>query len=394
MDTVYNHIYNIDTNEGLNLLDKESVDMCVTSPPYYGLRNYGNGNNQLGLENHPVAYVKHLCDVFDKVKYVLKKTGTCWVNIGDTYSCKPVGNFTGGGKEFVRRNTTGIEQSGVMDKTKTGIREKSLIMIPFRFAIEMTNRGWILRNTIIWHKPNCMPCSVKDRFTVDFEYLFFFSKNKKYHFEQQFEPYKIDSLKRACRAKHAKGSAYSIQTERQHTGYKNMQERAQKGEIDSVQPDGRNMRTVWTISTKPFKGAHFAVFPEKLIETPIRAGCPEYICKKCGKARTKIIERLKAPLEVFTNTTKPPEAMRLSGKEIKGCGQKLQNWREEHPQKIVGLTDCGCNAGFEPGIVLDPFIGSGTTAVVCKKLGCKYIGFEINKEYCKIAKNRIEELDS
>lgn len=135
------------------------VDMCITSPPYYGLRDYGI-NGQLGQESDFNVYINKLLAIFDEVKRVLKKAGTCWVNISDTY------------------------------------KNKSLLGIPFQFAQGMLSKGWILRNTIIWHKPNAMPINVKDRFTIDFEYLFFFSKNKKYYFEQQVEPVKQSSIKR------------------------------------------------------------------------------------------------------------------------------------------------------------------------------------------------------
>jgi len=143
-------------------LPDESVDCIVTSPPYWGLRNYNNiskswkdWKGQLGLEPTFNMYINHLCDIFDEIKRVLKSSGTCWVNIGDRYST-----------------------------SKSGIISKCLIGIPFRFTIEMINRGWILRNTIIWHKPNAMPSSVKDRFSVDFEYIFFFVKNQEYFFDQ------------------------------------------------------------------------------------------------------------------------------------------------------------------------------------------------------------------
>ena len=211
-----NKIIQGDAREVLETFSAESVDMCITSPPYWGLRDYdvneliwgsekdckhkGYGNfkrgfcrkcgawkGQLGLEPTFDLYIKHLCDIFDGVKRVLKKTGTCWVNIGDSY----LGSNQGYGT--TKRNTnTGFQdvRKGYFaaSKQKTPLsnyklKAKCLAMVPFRFALEMVNRGWILRNVIIWHKPNCMPCSVKDRFTIDFEYLFFFSKSKKYYFK-------------------------------------------------------------------------------------------------------------------------------------------------------------------------------------------------------------------
>ena len=155
--------------------------MCITSPPYWGLRDYGV-NTQLGLEKTPEQFIDKLCDVFDEVKRVLKPNGSCWVNLGDSYHR--------GTRDSVPKQK-GIKEVGYKyefnHKKKYGdyYRPKSLIQIPSRFSIEMTNRGWVLRNEIIWHKPSCLPASVKDRFTVDFEKMFFFTKNPNYYFKQQ-----------------------------------------------------------------------------------------------------------------------------------------------------------------------------------------------------------------
>lgn len=154
-----NKIFIGDALEILQEFPDSFVDMCITSPPYYGLRDYGV-QGQLGQESDFNLYIDKLLAIFDEVKRILKNEGTCWVNISDTYE------------------------------------DKSLLGIPFQFVQGMLNKGWILRNTIIWHKPNAMPINVKDRFTIDFEYLFFFSKNKKYYFEQQVEPVKQSSIKR------------------------------------------------------------------------------------------------------------------------------------------------------------------------------------------------------
>lgn len=159
----------------LKTLPSESVDCVVTSPPYWALRDYGV-TEQLGLESTPEAYIDRLCTIFDEVKRVLTKDGTCWVNLGDTY-----GGFKQGNTE------TNVKNGGV---------EKSLCQIPSRFAIEMTNRGWILRNEIIWYKRNAMPQSATDRFTIDFEKMFFFTKSQKYFFKQQLEPIVSTPVKR------------------------------------------------------------------------------------------------------------------------------------------------------------------------------------------------------
>jgi DNA modification methylase len=279
-------------------------------------------------------------------------------------------------------------------------------MIPFRFAIEMQNRGWILRNVIIWHKNNCMPCSVKDRFTVDFEYLFFFVKNKKYFFETQYEPIKTETIQRnkygltpkkrvgACGTDRKSGSFASrmppIGGKKQTEGNFNDTYSGNTPEWNEL---GRNKRTVWTINTKPFKEAHFAVYPEALCEIPIKSGCPEFVCNKCGKPREKIIES--DWKEKREGTWKEAEN---SGKEMQRTNTHRQTMaggllqiKEPSNIKFIGYSSCGCNSGFSGGIVLDPFLGSGTTGLVALKQNKNFIGIELNEKYISIAKNRLKK---
>ena len=270
-----NKIYQGDCLEVLKTLSSESINCCMTSPPYWALRDYGV-SGQLGLEPTFQEYINKLCDIFDEVKRVLRKDGTLWVNIGDTYGGS--GNSTGHTSETKNLGYT-TSQMGASKGNQEATKgyEKALLNIPARFSIEMQNRGWILRNVIIWHKPNCMPSSVKDRFTVDFEYLYFFVKSKKYWFETQYEPHKLDSIKRACRARTSEkldSGQYSTSYKSEYVGYENMEEKLKNGELRGVGANGRNKRTVWSITTKPFKEAHFATYPEALCETPIKAGCP------------------------------------------------------------------------------------------------------------------------
>jgi len=244
-----------------------SIDMVLTSPPYWALRDYGV-DGQLGLEKTFQEYVNKLCDIFDEIKRVLKKEGTCWVNMGDTYgNSNQAGTKKFGNPEF-NKNRPSRESTKTPEKKLKGY-EKCLLQIPSRFAIEMTNRGWILRNELIWHKPNCMPSSAKDRFTVDFEKIFFFSKNKKYYFEQQLEPHKEVSIK-------ARNSKLNQTT---NIGANKSAVNVQMGDKkrgDRFIPEGgRNKRCVWKITTKPYKEAHFATYPPELCETPIKAGCPK-----------------------------------------------------------------------------------------------------------------------
>lgn len=240
----------------LRTLEPESVDCCVTSPPYYALRDYG-AKGQIGLEPTPAAYLENLLAVFDEVRRVLKKTGTLWVNLGDTYG--------GSGKGGMGKNSWKNGESSKYPKVR-GQHDKSLLQIPARFAIAMTERGWTLRNKIIWHKPNCMPASVKDRFTVDYEEVLFFAKSPRYHFTQQLEAL-APSTRNDPRTKR---EDYS--TKRKGRAFPGQQQQG-SGMLRST-GGKRNKRAVWTISTRPYKDAHFAVFPEELARTPILAGCP------------------------------------------------------------------------------------------------------------------------
>lgn len=273
---------NIDVLRGM---PSESIDCVVTSPPYWALRDYGSEpviyggadgcahewsgqyctkcgawKGQLGLEPTPQEYIDHLLILFDEVKRVLKPTGACWVNLGDTYNGNKKGN-TDTGKNRKAVNDEFYKQS------VQGIGPKSLVMVPARFAIAMCEHGWILRNKIIWHKPNVMPQSCSDRFTVDYEEFFYFTKEPTYYFVQQKEPIKELSLKRSAYGFHSK---------------KFNQDASGKRGVDVnkmgsrfVNPEGRNKRTVWSIPTSGSSEDHCAMFPPALIETPIKACTPE-----------------------------------------------------------------------------------------------------------------------
>lgn len=383
-------------------MPSEFVNCVITSPPYWALRDYGVAG-QLGLEPTFEEYVTKLCDIFDEVKRVLKKTGTVWVNIGDTYS-----QSGGAGNQYSygKNRVDGFKKYGG-HKVKN-LKPKSLVGVPFRFALEMINRGWILRNTIIWHKPNCMPSSAKDRFTVDFEYVFFFVKSKKYYFEQQFDNYAETTIPRMMRGvnenKYTNGfgnqTAQSINKPRPNlykiykyrgVGTKNYEafgvqnpSDVKRRVLESIKfGKGRNRRCVWKITTKAFKGAHFATFPEELISPMIKAGCPEHVCKNCGMPRQRKYIKKRLTRKRLTPQTQPTADRSPSPNDY---GDMLLT--------PAGYSSCNCNKEFVPGIVLDPFIGSGTTAVVAKKLGRKYIGIELNPKYVVLAEARIRGADA
>lgn len=364
-----------DVLEQLRGLPGESVDCIVTSPPYYGLRDYGVAR-QIGLEKTLAEYLDKMLLITAELKRVLKKTGTMWWNHGDSYSHKQPSGFQGknGGRADRRFTTHGLPG-------RADVPEKSLMLQAHRLAIRMVDeQGWILRNQIIWHKPNVMPSSVKDRFTVDFEPIFFFSKSKKYWFEAQYEPHTAGT--------HARGGIKKGAT----SDFRETSQATKKGgwnELPPVtNPLGRNKRSVWKISTAPFKEAHFATFPEALLETPIKAGCPEFVCIKCRIPREKIFERRQIA-KVASETGYQDEKMNANN-----LARKRQAYRalglEGPPSPIFkGYTDCGCKAEFVGGVVLDPFLGAGTTAVVAKRLGRHYIGIELNPEYVKISEARL-----
>lgn len=374
----------------------------------------GAWKGSLGQEPTFDLYIEHLCSIFDECKRVLKKTGSLWVNLADT--------FWGGGQggsDYSAKNITPSSMFPKIAKGK-GYQDTCLCLIPQRFSIEMVSRGWILHNEIIWYRKNSMPSSASKRFTVDFEKLFFFTKSKNYYFEQQFEKYTKpmnrwggDSLKANGLSKWDNGTG--------QTAYRDRYMRPNEM--------GRNLRTVWTINTKPsnwdfcskcntfYEGTersrigkvktivegketttkicpnckstsdwvdHFAVFPSDLVKTPIRAGCPKEICNKCGLPREKIYKKGEdlpkgggASIK-YSNSGQGLSPSSLLTKTIKG---KID----------IGYSDCGCGEGFHPGVVLDPFSGAGTTGVMAKKLGVDCIGIELNPKYAKMSEARIKK---
>ena len=249
----------------------DKAQMCVTSPPYYGLRNYGDEENQIGLEESPEEYIQNLVEVFRKVRDNLTDDGTLWLNIGDSYY-----NYRPGKGQALSKQTVSNNRQDLPDKCARrgnklkGLKEKDLIGIPWMLAFALRADGWYLRQDIIWNKPNPMPESVRDRCTKSHEYIFLLSKSQNYYFD-----------------------------------------------VDAIKEPTRRKRSVWTVNNKPYRGAHFAVFPPDLIEPCIRAG------------------------------------------------------------------------SREGDIVLDPFMGSGTTAMVAKSLKRYYMGGELHEEYGDLMEERV-----
>lgn len=369
-----------DALEVLKTLPDNSINCCISSPPYWALRDYGV-DGQLGLESTFEEYLDKLLAIYDEVKRVLRKDGTCFVNLGDTY------NSTNG----FCRSTNGWERNGrdggAGDKSalKT-YPDKCLLMIPERFAIGMIERGWILRNKIIWHKPNPMPSSAGDRFTVDFEPVFFFVKNKQYFFEPQYEEHKTppDGY---TPYEEAIGKSW-------HNHNNDLQEGAGQKSVRCQNPLGRNKRCVWTIPTQACKEAHFATYPEKLVQPMIESGCPMYVCDKCGKPRKKIYEKGESRPTGHGKSNSNIELIKKYRGET-SLATSCFATGEINDKLFKGYSDCGCNAGFSSGIVLDPFAGSGTTLHVAAKLKRDYLGIELNPKYIEeIANYRVQEAET
>jgi DNA modification methylase len=310
-----------DCLEKLKELPNGVINCCITSPPYYGLRDYGV-DGQIGLEESPEEYVAKIVEIFTEVKRVLSKDGTLWLNLGDSYwGGGWRGTDLNGNSGDIQKGHKGTHCGATMPAMKgksNGYKPKDLVGIPWMVAFALRADGWYLRQDIIWHKTNPMPESVTDRCTKTHEYVFLMSKSQRYYYD-------ADAIKEEA--------AYDGRNDTMMKGSIKYKENVMpSGNPNSMSVNGherwmkndegdyvRNKRSVWTVNTRPYSGAHFATFPEKLIVDMIKAGCPD------------------------------------------------------------------------GGLVLDPFMGSGTTGLVARKLNRNYVGIEINPEYVTMAENRIRD---
>ena len=321
-----------DAVEGLRRIPAESINTVVTSPPYYGLRDYGV-DGQIGLEKSSTEYIARLVEVFREVWRVLKPDGTVWVVIGDSYAHDSKWGGSSGGKHAkALHGNTGIGRT----RTTTGLKEKDLIGIPWMFAFAMRDDGWWLRQDIVWAKPNPMPESVRDRCTRSHEYIFMFSKSRKYYFDGEAisEPTAESTTKRLAQNIDAQTGSARVPGKtngpmkavapryggNKYTATPDKFYRTKSGNAYDYRPR-RNKRDVWTVTTRGYKGAHFATFPPDLIRPCVLAGCPE------------------------------------------------------------------------GGVVLDPFCGSGTTLQVARECGRDGVGIELNKEYLSLIVNRVGDIE-
>jgi len=422
-------LYCGDVVEQLSHMDDGSVDCVVTSPPYFGLRDYGtalwkggdkncshkvgrstrggvtkiqNGNQgsfgdesiktgescphcgairvdkQIGMESTPQAFVESMVEVFREVHRVLKDDGTLWLNLGDSY------NGSGGAGGDYNKGGLREGQPRYKGRNVSSLKRKELMGIPWRVAFALQDDGWYLRQDIIWHKPNPMPESVRDRCTKAHEYIFMFTKNPKYFFDNIAikEPAKQNRWggKKPINVNNSKDK------DNQFNGLTRERD---------MMPPMRNKRSVWFLPTRSYKGAHFATFPPALIEPCILAGTSEHgHCSDCGKRWVRDIKRSGGPnteeriAEVMNKTglsRKAASAYSVSGAEWKK--HKAQN-----PDVMLGWKpSCKCGADVETDVVLDPFMGSGTTAVVATNNNRRFVGIDLNPDYLKLADERIRK---
>jgi len=367
-------IYPGDCLSILKTLPEESVDCCVTSPPYYYLRDYGI-DGQIGLEDTPDEYVNRLVKVFREVRRVLKNDGTLWLNLGDSYYGRTKGNLP---THCVSTIETGKRIDAGTPQT-CGLKSKDLIGIPWMAAFALRADGWYLRSDIIWNKPNCMPESVTDRPTRCHEYVFLLSKNMKYYFDHI-------AIQEDAVSNHRSGNGFKRASRK---SYQNSDgtPRGNDKQWDGV-GGKRNKRSVWTINTVPYKEAHFATFPEALVEPCILAGTSEKgYCPGCGKAWIRRTVRGDPIKQHWSPGTQ--EKIHIS--QGKHGASSVLNTGYISPSISVGWSpSCECSLDPVPGTVLDPFFGAGTVGLVAKKLGRNYIGIELNPEYVNMAKARID----
>jgi DNA modification methylase len=379
-------IYQGDCLDIMPKLEAGSVQCVVTSPPYYGLRDYGV-DGQIGLEDTPEAFVAKLVAAFQEVRRVLRDDGTVWLNLGDSYNGS---GKAGSNPEYQAKHT----EFGKPSKEKsrfgmpTNIKElkpKDLIGIPWRVAFALQADGWWLRQDIIWHKPNPMPESVTDRCTKAHEYIFLLTKSAKYFYEAEAirEPQNGTA--------HSRGKGITPKSQPMGQGIKANNSFHVATALWHESPDSkRNRRSVWTITTKPFKGAHFATFPLELPDICIKAGTSEKgCCPECGSPWVRL-------MDVSYRKHRKAGKWCDRGQDERGQNRSESQYKYGSATKIATTTGwrptCTHNHEPVPSIVLDPFAGAGTVGVVAEKLGRAFVGIELNPEYVAMAERRINDV--
>jgi DNA modification methylase len=371
-------LYCGDALETLRQLPDGSVHMCVTSPPFYGLRDYGV-DRQIGLEETPEQWVTNLVNVFREVRRVLRADGTLWLEVGDSYAANTPGSLGGGS----------LTKGGQQHRANRGltrradVKHKDLVGAPWMLAFALRADGWWLRSDIIWARPNPMPESVTDRPTKSHSYVFLLAKSARYFYDadavREDGAGRLD-LGRMTRPEVRLGEGGPWAND---NGYKS--------------EPGRNVRSVWTIPTQPLAEPHYAAFPEELARRAILAGTSERgVCPECGAPWRRMVERQR------TMNGEPVERGGWEQDEAGRLGpQGVGHWRFKTEASTLGWEPTctgadgthGCETLYPvPATVLDPFLGSGTTALVARKHGRQTIGIELNPAYCQIAQRRTRQL--
>jgi DNA modification methylase len=405
-------LYHGHTLEVLRAMPDASVDCIVTSPPYYGLRDYGV-EGQIGLEATPAEFIAVLVDVFRECRRVLADHGNLWVNMGSSYAgdvarrggasdgrlgrARPGSTDHGSAcpdlKALSNRGTSSPLRSSA-DRTQDteplalaylystidalAWQQKDLLPTPWLLGLALQADGWILRKDNIWAKRNCMPESATDRTTSAHEYVFHLVKRPRYFYD-------ADAVREVSSHPELVGKT-------QRVDYR------PDGVLASGRPSktvvmrsaNRNLRSVWEIATQPTPEAHFATYPEELVRRCVLAGCPGWVCETCGKPRERIVEarslnRSELPREHPEWRPRRYDDGKAGDPQSPGPGQRF------HESKTTGWSDCGHNA-YRRGVVLDPFIGSGTTCKVARDHGRHGVGIDLSAEYLRIAAKRLQQL--
>lgn len=343
-------LYTADAKRVGEFVPERSVHTCVTSPPFYGLRSYlpaehPNKGDELGAEATPEAFVENLVEVFRAVRRVLRDDATLWINLGDSY-------LSGG----------------------------QLAGMPWRFAFAMQDDGWTLRSEIIWQKPNPMPESVRNRPTSSTEKVFLFSKSPRYFYDQEAvrEPHTASSIARTAYAAKPRERNVGGRTD----GYTTANVKVPEG--------GRNMRNLWRISTRPYRNAHFAVFPPELPERCIRAGTSEHgVCSKCLAPWVRVVEVSRTFESGSGRSGNLPNGKNGAGLQGGGETMDVRRGPTVHSRTVGWEPTCSCEADTVPATVLDPFAGSGTTLYVARSLGRRSVGLDLDERSVGLLEQRM-----
>ena len=386
-----------DVRDGLRSLAERSAQCCVTSPPYWGLRDYGV-DGQIGLEATPERFVETMVEVFGEVRRVLRDDGTLWLNLGDSYAGSGRGGYAGGAStldgttdgqdssrlarmiQSRRRDDAMVPRS---DVAVPGLKPKDLCMMPWRVALALQADGWWLRSVICWHKRSPMPESISDRPTSSWEPIFLLAKSNRYYYDAEAVKEQSTST----------GGASFGKVDRIDEALEAGQG-ARRYERPNYREIGRNMRNVWTLSSEPYSEAHFATFPSEIPRRAIRAGTSEKgCCPACGTPWERVVD---AGVNVHPGDSGRTDAhgavQRGKREDGKAIGTIMRGrYQHRGASRTVGWEPgCACPpAEPVPCVVLDPFLGSGTTIAAARQLGRHGVGIELNPTYAYMARVRI-----